>query len=774
MGTHIEDRPLRKDDSGSVSEDQLAKLVEVISRSQHNYRELIDHLDQAVFTVSLEGEVRVANRRLCEILGVGFDRLIGHRLGEFVESPTLSGIRGSLESFVEAGAWSGTVPVRLPGDDNLRYFDCWLQVLADEGSGVSVSGWARDVTAQYESEVRFTELFESLREGVFFATLDGRILDANPAMVHLLGYDSKQDLQAHHLQELYRNPGNRDSVVQELESKGSFRDREIELRRKDGKAIHCLASGFAVRDTFGRIARLQGTLVDITERREIERKLHQEQELVRRLVANFPDLIAVFDCDGRFTYLSQSAKDVLGGAPEQYIGETLSGRARPEDRQKLARMFRSVISGLESSVQLEIQVRHADSSWKILRASAGPLFDENGKITGVVASARDVTESKLIERQLLQKEKFAAMGQMMAGAAHELNNPLTAILGVSELLYERAADDLTRRQLDLVVQQARRAAGIVQNLMAFARPPTQSRTPVRLEEIVQHALQLEQPALSQKNIAVTFEAEGNLPLIIADPKLLTQAFLNILGNAEQSISSGGAPGTLRVSLASAGDRVTATIVDNGPGISPESIAKIFDPFFSTKRPGGGTGLGLTIALAVVKEHNGTIDVESARDGGTSFQVILPASVEEGSAEKPPSSSARTRSAPSDVLSSYTALVVDDEEGIREIVQDGLSAHGMKVESAATAEDALALLAKNSYDVVLCDFNLPTQSGEQLFEQLQKQQAAPPHFIFMTGEFVDSARAARINQKGVAILQKPFRVHEVAKLLASLLQPAKVG
>jgi PAS domain S-box-containing protein len=158
--------------AGGVPEEQFQTLVDVISRSQHNYRELIDNLDQAVFTLSLDGDVRVANRRLCEILRVGFTELIGHNLAEFIESPRLAEFRGSLDSFTKAGSWSGTVLVRLKGDSGLRYFDCWLQALAEEDRISSVSGWARDVTTQYESEIRFHELFESLREGVFFATVD--------------------------------------------------------------------------------------------------------------------------------------------------------------------------------------------------------------------------------------------------------------------------------------------------------------------------------------------------------------------------------------------------------------------------------------------------------------------------------------------------------------------------------------------------------------------------------------------------------------------------
>jgi len=757
-----------------VPDGQFRKLIEVISRSQHNYRELIDNLDQAVFTLSLEGEVRVANLRLCEILGLKFIHLIGHRLSEFIDSPTWQEASRSLPSFIEKGSWSGTVLVRLKGGTSLKYFDCWLQALAEDARVTSVTGWARDVTAQYESEIRFHELFESLREGVFFATPDGQVIDANPAMVQLLGYANKQELQAQNLRELYPNPDDRQLTVRELELKGSFRDREVELVRKDGKKIYCLASGFAVRDTFGRINRLQGTLVDITERREMERKLHQEQEFVRRLVANFPDLIAVFDRYGRFTYVSQSVKEVLGGTPEEYIGETLGTRASREDQRALAEMFESILSHNQTSSQMEVRIRHTDGSWKILRASAGPLYDEAGQISGIVASARDVTESKLTEERLAQKEKFAAMGQMMAGAAHELNNPLTGILGVSELLHERVSDDTSRRHLELIVQQARRAAGIVQSLLAFSRPSPQPRTAIHLEEIIQQVLQVAQPSLREKNIGVTFESPGTLPLVLGDPKLLAQVFLNIITNAQQAITARGALGHIRISLEVADNSVKAKIADDGLGIPPENIGKIFDPFFTTKRPGGGTGLGLTIALAVVKEHNGTIEVDSTSGAGAMFQVILPA------AEKPASRRSHAvktrRESLETALAGRAVLIVDDEESIREIVQEGLTARGMKVEQASTAEEALALLANGDFDVVLCDLNLPKLSGAQLFEKLRELKAVPPPCVFITGELVDSERVAEMRKKGASILQKPFRMSAMAKLLAEFfrLQPSKMA
>lgn len=768
-----------RDGAAAAPTAQFEKLAEVIARSQHNYRELIDNLDQALFTLSLNGEIRVANLRLAETLGASFPELIGHSLSEFVESPALADAKRALPVLLQRGTWSGTIPVRLKRDKELRYFSCWLQTVAENGEVASVTGWARDVTKEHEAEVRFAELFESLREGILFVTPEGKVLDANPALVRMLGYESKGDLLRHNFRDAYDDPTDRDALIRELEAKGSVQDREVMLRRKDGKRLCCLTSGFAIRDASGRPVLLQGTIIDITERREIEKRLHEEQEFARRLVECFPHLIVAFDREGRFTFVSERIQDVLGVSPEEYIGEPIGQRIDNENQRKVAEMFQDIISGRKRHVQVEIQAQHADGTWRSMQINASPLYGENGAIIGMVSSGQDVTESRRIEQQLAQKEKFAAMGQMMVGAAHELNNPLTAILGVTDLLRERATDDVTRRQVDLVLKQARRAATIVQNLLAFSRPVTLGRTKLNLGDVVSEVLQLEKAALDQKKIRVTLESPDDLPVIEGDRKLLKEVFLNILGNAEQAISAARDHGAIGVSLSRVGDSVRVTFADDGVGIPTESIGKIFDPFFTTKRTGGNSGLGLTICLAVVKEHGGRIEAESKLGSGATFHVLLPIAAENVSAApKPaPASAAKPALAGSGALRGHSVLIVDDEESIREIIQEGLSARGMKAEALGSSEAALAYLATNPCDVVLCDFNLPGMNGEQFFERLQTQQPDKlPRFVFMTGDLFDPAVAERYRQKGAAILQKPFHVSALATLLAELLkpQPAHAG
>ena len=791
---------LHEQESASpASEAQFQKLIETISRSQQGFRDLIDHLDQAVFTLTFDGEIRVANTAFSEILGVPFSDLIGHNLAEFVALPFAEQIAAEVPAFLRAGSWSGRVPVRLRRTNETLYFDCYLQAAGESGRGGIVSGWARDVTALRDTQLRSMELFESLHEGILFSTPDGRILDANPALIRMLGYASKEELQGRNLSDLYADPSHRSALITEIDSIGSVQDVEIALVRKGGRQIRCLGSARGIRDASGALVRIQATLRDVTEQRLMEHELHKEREFGRRLIACFPDVIALLDPESRFTYVSESVRYVLGQPASFFIGQRLGANSAPEDRAKLDAMMQSLLSGASVRGQVEVQAPHADGSQRSFRISAAPLLDENGKITGIVTSGRDVTESNLQDRQLAEREKFTAMGQMLAGAAHELNNPLTAILGVSDLLAEGGHDELTRRQAGLILKQARRAADIVQNLLAFSRPRASGLLPLRVEEVIQHLLLGQRAEFEKKGIAVNLDADPGLAAVEADRKLLAQVFSNIIVNAEQAISAAKPSGTITISIRPAGDRVCVSFGNDGPPIPADIAGKLFDPFFTTKRPGGGSGLGLTICLAIVKDHGGSIEVESAESGGAAFRVYLPAAkpssakVQQSAApavaanatdsqsarddsqtrQQVPAKSATATSKIIPALQGHSIVVVDDEESILEIVEDGLSARGLKVAGFSKAQDALAHLQENNCEVVLCDFNMPGMKGSELFERVRAQKAdGAPRFIFMTGELVESEAIAALREQGALTLQKPFHIPAVADVLLTIFQPQR--
>jgi PAS domain S-box-containing protein len=604
------------------SEEQLDQLSQVILRSQRNFKELIDSFDDPACAASLDGTLRTVNKRITEITGVTYSELIGHKIYDFIDEPSQAEIERNLGRFLEKRRWAGTVQIRLKNSSRSRYFECVLNgiVKGDEVVGASMLG--HDVTEQREKEMRFTELFETLQEGVYFSTPEGHLLDANPALVGMLGYEEKGDLLAAEPAALNFDPG-QPVLGRASDDRGGVRTREIKLRRKDGSAAIFLDSSRAVWDTSGNIIRYQGTLVDITEKRKMERQLAQQEEFHGRLLESFPDLILVVDLEERYTFVSARARELLGHEPEEMLGKKIS---EMEDHSpEMAALYHSVVSGKQAFASAEYAARHRDGSWRTMRAAGSQLVNAEGKISGVIFSVRDITVERKLEQQIVQSERLAAMGAMIGGVAHELNNPLTSIMGVSELLQDTETNETSRKQLAMLQQQARRAAEIVQNLTYFSRPPAAGKSKINLAEVVERTLNLHAYSLRKNNITVDFLKEAGVPYALGDPHQLMQVFLNLVLNAEHAIREVRDKGTLRIRLGSGEGSVWVSFHDDGPGIPKEILSRIFDPFYTTKRPGRGTGLGLSICKSVLKEHNGTVEAANAADGGAVFTVTLPMS-----------------------------------------------------------------------------------------------------------------------------------------------------
>ncbi|MFZ1140540.1 MAG: PAS domain S-box protein [Candidatus Sulfotelmatobacter sp.] len=604
------------------SEEQLDQLSQVILRSQRNFKELIDSFDDPACAVSLDGTMRTVNKRITEITGLTYSELIGRKIYDFVDEPTQADVERGLGRFLEKKRWAGTVQVRLKNKSRPLYFECVLNgiVKGDEIVGASMLG--RDVTEQREKELRFTELFETLQEGVYFSTPEGHLLDANPALVSMLGYVEKSDLLAAEPAALNFDPG-QPVLGRAVDDRGGVRTREIKLRRKDGTAAIFLDSSRAVWDTSGNIIRYQGTLVDITEKRKMERQLAQQEEFRSRLLESFPDLILVVDLEERYTFASSRARELLGYEPRDMLGKKISDM--DGHSPEMASLYHAVVSGKQAFASEEYGARHRDGNWRTMRAAGSQLVDAEGKISGVIISVRDITVERKLEQQIVQSERLAAMGAMIGGVAHELNNPLTSIMGVSELLQDTETNETSRKQLAMLQQQARRAAEIVQNLTYFSRPPAPGKSRINLVEVVERTLNLHAYSLRKNNITVDFLKETGVPYAQGDPHQLMQVFLNLILNAEHAIREVRDKGTLRIRLGRGDDSVWVSFHDDGPGIPKETLSSIFDPFYTTKRPGRGTGLGLSICKSVMKEHNGSVEAANAPDGGAVFTVTLPVS-----------------------------------------------------------------------------------------------------------------------------------------------------
>jgi len=776
-------RGMEHRDEAPPSEKQLDQLFNMISRSQQGFRDLIDSFDDVLLALSLDGQVRAVNRSFSDLVGVPFQEIIGKPLTEFVKEGSGEGselLRRAMPRFMERRQWSGVVQVRVKGQATLLFFDCVAHAMVRDGEVHGITVLGRDVSSLRKNEARFTELFESLQEGIYITTPDGAILDVNPALVRMLGYDSKEEVLKRHVPEIFVDRTERKNIKEQVDRQPMVQGQEITLIRKDGTSIVCLNTAAAVRDNTGHVVRYQGALMDITERREMERRLHRQQEFARRLIDNFPDLILVLDTAGHYTFVSPRCKDILGYDLEDTQQMEFGGRTHPEDLPIALSLYKDMLAGRQTFGSVEIRVRHKLGEWRRIRFNFSPLADEKGNIGGVVLSGRDVTDLKRLEEQLIQAEKLAAMGQMLAGVAHELNNPLTAILGVTELLRERAGtEESIRRQLELTHRQARRAARIVQNLLEFSRPASPQKRALDLNNLIERTLQLHEHSLRRNNVEVDSHLPADLPGVIGDANQLIQVFLNLVTNAEQAIREVRDSGRIQIRAARSRNQVTVTVQDDGVGIRPEALPKIFDPFYTTKRPGGGTGLGLSICMSIVREHGGNIEAESLPGGGSAFTIYLPAaSGQSAESLSAPSETvaplAETLRTTADLLRGRAVLVLDDEESIRMLLEEGLSAQGLRVDCAATTEEAIAHLGRSRFDVFLCDLHLSSggftvdgrEAATRILEAAGKQK---PVLIYMTGDLIEGA--PRAGQNEPVCLQKPFRISDVLALLRDVLSSA---
>jgi PAS domain S-box-containing protein len=776
-------RGLDQKSEAPPSDRQRERLIDMISRSQQGIRDLIDSFDDMLLALSLEGEIRAANRCFSDFVGQPFQEIIGLPVTEFLidESGTSKAtLARGLERFAERRIWAGVVQVRLKKTGGVHFFDCVAHAMVRDEKVHGLTVLARDITALRRSEARFKELFETLQEGIYIITPEDKILEVNPALVRMLGYHSKEELLTRRVSEVFVDPEQRTNLAREVNRQAEPRGHEITLRRKDGGSIICLNTASAVRDASGRVVRYQGALADVTERRAMEKKLHQQQEFARRLVDSFPDLIFVVDTERRYTFASPKVEEVLGYDQKESMGTVFGERTHPEDRSTLIGVCEDLLSRKRNFASVEVRVRHKDGEWRRLRCHLSPLFDEKGKIEGLVISGRDITEVKRLEEQLIQAEKLAAMGQMLAGVAHELNNPLTAILGASELVRERpGVDETTRKQLEMTHRQARRAARIVQNLLEFSRPAAPQKKPLDLNAVIERTLQLHEHSLRRNAVEVDLRPCASLPVVVGDASQLIQVFLNLLNNAEQAIREVRPSGRIQIRLVREGARVLATVTDDGAGIKPEVLPKLFDPFFTTKRPGGGTGLGLSICLSIVREHGGDIEAQSLPSGGAAFTVSLPATFQEREREvrrDSDSSGAGEMRAPTmELLKGRTIMVLDDEESIRSLLSEGLAAHGLKVDCAANAEEALKLMLGGKYDAVLCDLKLsgsgPNADGYGVAQRLRIAGGAnKPEVIYMSGDVGGASSSVAANRR----LQKPFRISDVLNILMAVFSRVPAG
>ncbi len=681
----------------------------------------------------------------------------------------------------------------------------------------------RDTTARRAAEERYRTLFEQVQEGVFVSTPDGRVVDCNDVFVQLLGYDSRDDLLARDIaQTFYTNPADRDIFLQRMAKDGMVRNFEVSLRRRDGTIVTVLENSYATRTASGNIIRYHGVLLDITEKKRAEDEVRRRNrelealntvavlasqsfdldEIVNLVLRNLVDLFradtaAIMLLEPETRRLRRCAayghKSELGVSLEFRIPDDLWDRIMnfhieimtdrdlvelPPELSNFVRAerLRSWIwvvmwSGEKMIGVLGVSSRKegifSDRDAGLLIALGRQLANSIEKVKLYEETSKAYDHLRSTQEQLLQSEKMSAVGQLISGVAHELNNPLTAILGYAQLLESEELSEHAKEYVSKLYKQTQRTQRVVQNLLSFARQRKPSRLPVDLRRILEDTLALRDYDLNLHNIAIDRTFALEIPAVVADAHQLEQVFLNIINNAVDAILEQSRVGRLQVEISALNAQLVVRVHDSGPGI--KEVNRIFDPFYTTKAVGKGTGLGLSICYGIVKEHGGDIRAFNHPDGGAVVEVLLPtAGTDVALPAAPVEGSGRS------VPLQGRVLLVDDEEVVLDFEREVLTGAGAEVVCLRSAEEAIAELQVQPFDAILLDSSMPgALTGADLFRWIETHRPELKSRIIMTFSSVDDAEMrSTVEEQGIPHIAKPFEVSDLIAITARVIQAWK--
>ena len=598
---------------------------------------------------------------------------------------------------------------------------------------------------------------EAAANGIVITDAEGTIEWVNPAFTAMTGYSAEEAIG--------RTPrilksGQHDRAFYEslwaTVLDGRVWRHEMVNRRKDGTLYDEEQTITPVLDEHGGVAHFVAIKQDVTERRRAAEALRRSEEHFRSLIDNARDMIFVLDDHGVLRYVSPSVERVTGFSPEELLGLPAYTRIHPDDRGAVRAAL--AVPGFAGTVEYRAMCK--DGSWQTVEAVGKRIMGESG-IAGIVVNARDITERKRLETQLAQTGKLGAMSNLLAGVAHELNNPLSIVTGHATLLARAAEGTEMATRAVKIDTAAKRCARIIKNFLALARQHAPERTTTDLRLLVRETLEMMAYSLRVDNVDVALDLTDGVPPVSVDPHQIQQVLVNLVTNAHHAMREVTEPRRLTVAVRKdeAARNVSLTVSDTGPGLSPGARKRLFEPFFTTKPVGQGSGLGLSICKGIVESHGGHIEVAAPAEGAQ-FAVILPLDA------------LPTRPWPNEVENlpspARRVLVVDDEPDVASVLIELLQTDGHVVEAAADGREALAKIEAGNYDAVLSDVKMPGLDGPGLYREVARRHPElARRFMFVTGDTLDSGTARFLEETGLPSFAKPFGPEVTRRALARI-------
>jgi two-component system NtrC family sensor kinase len=511
-----------------------------------------------------------------------------------------------------------------------------------------------------------------------------------------------------------------------------------------------------------------GDLLSVSlENAELVETLRQAEWRFRTLFRAAPDAVFTVLESGRIREANDAVRDLTGLDPLQVIGRPVVDLVAEGDRERLRAAVAATFAGSPTRLELTFHYDNRGATGRRAVALAMTRLPEADP-PSILLVGRDMTTEREMRVRLMEADRLAAVGELVAGVAHEVNNPLSSISAFAQLLLRDGGLTASQRDsIEVIKSETLRASQVVKDLLAFARRSDPLREPLDLNMVVSRTLRLRGYQLSSNHITVDMDLATELPAVIGDARQLQQVCLNLVTNAVQAMTPQGS-GSLVVATRHDRDRVVLEVRDTGPGIPDGARAHVFEPFFTTKGEGEGTGLGLSVSYGIIAAHGGTIEVASTSAAGTTFRVTLPAVDDEADvapSEHPP----YTARSP---LAGLRVLFIDDEPALRSSLEAFGALRGFTVLTAGDGREGLEIARSSSIDVVMCDLRMPGMDGRAFHDRLrQERPGLAARTVFITGDMLPGESTDGLRQP---VLMKPFSFETLEETLVALVQSAPVG
>ena len=778
------------------------KAEEALRESERRYRLVAEKVTDVIWTMDMDLRITYVSPSVTRLSGFSIEEAVGLTVEEFLTPASLEVARRTFEEELPIKRMeqrdlfrSRTLELEMTcKDGSTVWTENTMSFLRDpDGRPIGIVGVTRDITERRhaeetlrQSEERFRNIYAESPIGIELYDSDGSLVDINKSCLDMFGLS---DIVEAKIPRILGHPFLPYEVKEKLSQgkavrwEGSFdfdRARKINLYKgsKSGVIyIDVLITPLGQKEN----GALSGYLVqvqDITERKRAEEALRESERLYRLLAENVTDVIYVMGMDLRPNYMSPSITRLLGYSVEEAMSRSMEESLTPASlqvaRKAFARALETKEMGREGSYPegtLDLEMKCKDGSTVWTESTVSFLRDPDGRPIGLLGIIRDITERKRAEMERKELEqraqimsRLASVGEMASGIAHEINNPLTSVIGFAQLLIQKDLPEDIREEVRIIADGAQRVASIIKRLLTFARQYKPERGYVNINDIIATTLDLRAYEMETGNIKVITHLDPDLPGTIADGGQLQQVFLNIIMNAETEMKLAHGKGNLFIKTEAIDNTIRISFKDDGPGIARENLERIFDPFFTTREVGEGTGLGLSVCHGIMTEHNGRIYAESKSGKGATFIVELPivTKPEQLKLAEPAADKSKR-------VDGASILVVDDEPAILQFLTQVLTEEGHRVETVDNAADALDRLKSERYDLILLDIKLPEVSGIELYKRTQKiAKSLARRVVFITGDVIGADTKNFLARTKALYITKPFDTEQLKKDINDIL------